>query len=283
MFVFTFVPFLSALGLSFTYYNAIESPKWVGWLNYRNLFSQDTIFMEHVLPNTFKFALLVGPGGYVLAFLLGWVIAQLPRRSRVWYALAIYMPSLTSGVAMVVIWQVLFTGDRTGYINSWLLRMGWIEQPIQFVTDKLYLLDIMIAVSIWSSMGVGFLAILAGILNVDPQLYEAGRIDGIRSRLQEIWYITLPVMKPQMLFAAIMSIVGTLKAGDIGVQITGQANDTDPTPGYAGQLFFNHIRDYGFVRYELGYACALSVVLLLLMVLLTRLFWSLLGPKEGDA
>lgn len=280
--LFTITPVLSAIGFSFTYFNSIELPEFIGWLNYQNIFSQDLIFMGKVIPNTFKFALFVGPIGYVLAFLLAYIIAQLPGTARTWFALALYTPSLTAGIAMVVVWQVMFSGDRTGYLNSLLLRWGLIEQPILFVTDKAYLMNIMITVSIWASMGVGFLALLAGILNVDKQLYEAGRMDGIRSRLQEIWYITIPIMKPQMLFAAIMSIVNTLKSGDIGIQLNGLTNSAEPTPDYAGQLILNHVRDYGFIRYELGYACALSVILFIFMLFLSKVFWRLVGPKEGE-
>ncbi|MBR2568641.1 MAG: sugar ABC transporter permease [Paenibacillus sp.] len=276
--LFIIIPVLTGVALSFTYFNSIEFPKWAGWMNYQNLFSQDVIFLKHVIPNSFKFALFVGPIGYVLSFVLAWLIAQLPSTIRVWYALAMYAPSLTGGIAMVVVWQVMFTGDRTGYINSFLLKWGFIDQPVLLTIDKEYLLGIMIIVSIWSSMGLGFLAILAGILNVDRTLYEAGRIDGISSRLQEIWYITIPMMKPQMLFAAVMAIVGTLKSGGIGTQLSGM----NPTPDYSGQLFMNHIEDFGFTRLELGYASAISIVLLILTILLSRFLWMLLGPKEDE-
>lgn len=276
--LFTLVPVAIAVLLSFTYFNAIEPPSFAGWMNYQRLFSQDLVFLRNVLPNTFKFALFVGPVGYMLAFLLAWFISQLPRALRTVFALVMYAPSLTMGVAMVVIWQVMFTGDRTGYINSFLLRWNWIEEPILFVVDKAYLLNIMIGVSIWSSMGVGFLAMLAGILNIDRTLYEAARVDGMKSRLQEIWHITIPMMKPQLLFAAVISLSQTLKAGDIGVQLSSQ----NPTPDYAGQLILNHVVDYGFIRYEMGYASALSVVLLAMTLLLTRLCWSLLGSREEE-
>jgi multiple sugar transport system permease protein len=276
--VFIIVPVAAGVLLSFTYFNAIEFPSWTGWLNYQNLLSQDVVFLQHVLPNSFKFSLFVGPIGYVLSFLLAWFIAQLPPALRTGYALAMYAPSLTAGVAMVVVWQVMFTGDRTGYINSFLLRWGWIDEPIYFVLDQDLLLTVMIVVSIWASMGIGFLAILAGILNVDKTMYESGRIDGISSRLQEIWYITIPLMKPQLLFAAVMSIVHTLKSGGIGTELSG----SNPTPNYAGQLMINHIQDYGFIRFELGYASAISIVLLVLMFFLSRFFWYLFGPKEGE-
>ncbi|WP_409345626.1 carbohydrate ABC transporter permease [Paenibacillus sp. MBLB4367] len=276
--VFITIPVLVGAGLSFTYFNSIEVPKWAGWDNFQTLFSQDVVFLKHVVPNTFKFALFVGPVGYALAFLLAWLIAQLPNSLRVWFALAIYTPSLTGGIALAVVWQVVFSGDRTGYINSFLLNWGFIDQPILFTISTDYLMPIMIGVSIWSSMGLGFLAILAGILGVDKQLYEAGRLDGISSRLQEIWYITIPMMKPQMLFAAVMSIVGTLKSGGIGTQLSGM----NPTPEYAGQLFENHINDYAFTRLELGYAAAVSMVLLFATVALSRFIFFLLSPKEDE-
>ncbi|MFC0396139.1 carbohydrate ABC transporter permease [Paenibacillus mendelii] len=275
--IFIVIPIAAGVMLSFTYFNAIEFPTWVGWLNFQNLFSQDIIFLQHVLPNSFKFALFVGPLGYVCAFMLAWLIAQLPSALRMWYALAMYAPSLTGGIAIAVVWQVAFTGDRTGYINSFLLKLGLIEKPILFLADKDYLMNIMILVSIWGSMGIGFLALLAGILNVDKQLYEAGKIDGISSRLQEIWYITVPSMKPQMLFAAVISIVSTLKSGGVGTAMAG-----NPTPDYAGQLMVSHIDDYGFIRFELGYASAISIVLLVIMLLLNKLLHALFTPKEDE-
>ncbi|UVI28802.1 carbohydrate ABC transporter permease [Paenibacillus spongiae] len=276
--IFILIPVVAGVLLSFTYFNAFDFPAWRGWLNYQNLFSQDVVFLQHVLPNSFKFAVFVGPVGYLLAFLLAWLISQLPSTLRTWYALAMYAPSLSAGVAMTVVWTVMFTGDRSGYINSFLLKWGIIDKPVYLLLDQDYLLNIMIVISIWSSMGIGFLAILAGILNVDKQLYEAGKIDGISSRLQEVWYITVPMMKPQMMFAAIMAIVHTIKSGGIGVQLSG----SNPTPNYAGQLLLDHIGDYGFIRFELGYASAISIFVLLLCYVLSKFFGFLFAPKEDE-
>jgi len=273
--IFIVVPIATGIAMSFTSFNALQPPRWVGWLNYQSLFSQDIVFLQHVVPNTFKFALFVGPVGFVLSFLLAWLISQLPQKLRIVYALAVYAPSLTAGAAMTVIWQVAFTGDRTGYINSLLLKLGFVQRPVLFLLDQDYLLNIMILISIWSSMGIGFLAMLAGILNIDRQLYEAGRIDGVSSRLQEVWYITMPSMKPQLLFAAVMSIVGMLKSGGAGKDLVGF-----PTPNYAGQLIVTHMEDYGFIRYELGYASAISVCLLVLMLMLNQLLRRWFAPKE---
>lgn len=275
---FIVIPVLAAVGLSFTYFNAIEPPRFIGWTNFQYLISQDLTFLKYALPNTFKFAIIVGPGGYIAAFLLAWLITQLPASARKWFALAMYTPSLTMGIAMSIVWLPLLTGDRIGYLNSILLQLGFIDEPKLWVTDKAYLMNSMIAVTLWSSMGVGFLAMLAGILNVNPELYEAGRIDGMKSRLQEIWYITIPSMKPQMLFGAVMAIVSTFKAGAIGVELSGQ----NPTPQYSGHLIINHIDDYGFIRFEMGYAAAISVFLLLLMYLSNKFCWGLFGSKEDE-
>jgi multiple sugar transport system permease protein len=265
--IFIVVPVLVAFLLSFTFFDTIQLPKFNGLKNYIVLITQDDIFMKYVLPNTIKFAVIVGPGGYVMSFALAWILAQLPKIPRTIYALILYSPSMTSGVAMGVVWKTVFSGDQNGYLNSYLLSMNLIQEPRQWLQSPEYLMTIMIIVTLWSSMGVGFLAMLAGILEVNPELYEAGSLDGISNRFQEIIYITVPSMKPQMLFGAVMAIVSTFQAGAIGVTLSG----TNPTPQYAGQLIVNHVEDYGFSRYEMGYAAAVSVVLLLMVLLFTRL------------
>jgi multiple sugar transport system permease protein len=265
--IFIVVPVLAAFLLSFTFFDTIQLPRWVGLRNYIALLTQDDIFMRYVLPNTIQFAVIVGPGGYALAFFLAWVLAQLPKLPRTLFALILYSPSMTSGVAMAVIWKVLFSGDQTGYLNSLLMQIGLLQEPVQWLQSPQYLMTIMIVVTLWSSMGIGFLAMLAGILEISPELYEAAALDGVNSRWQEIFYITIPSMKPQMLFGAVMAIVGTFQAGAIGVTLSG----SNPTPQYAGQLIVNHIEDYGFLRYEMGYAAAVSVVLLLMVLFFTRL------------
>lgn len=265
--VFIIVPVLAAFFLSFTFFDTIQAPRFIGLSNYISLLTRDDIFMRYVLPNTIQFALIVGPGGYVFAFLLAWMLAQLPRLPRTIFALILYSPSMTAGVAMAVVWKSLFSGDQTGYLNSFLMELGFLREPIQWLQSPQYLMPIMIIVTLWSSMGIGFLAMLAGILEISPELYEAAAIDGMNSRLQEIFYITIPSMRPQMLFGAVMALVGTFQAGAIGVTLSG----TNPTPQYAGQLIVNHVEDYGFLRYEMGYAAAVSVVLLLMVLFFSRI------------
>lgn len=274
--LFIIVPVVIAMGLSFTYFNSIETPRYIGVTNYIELITMDNIFMQNVLPNTVKFALIVGPIGYLLSFLLAWMLSQIPQKPRTVLAIILYSPSLTMGVAMASMWRIIFSGDANGYLNSWLLNWGIILEPIQFLQSPQYLMNIMIIVSLWSSMGVGFLAMLAGVLNIDQTLYEAAYIDGIKNRTQEIFYITIPQMRPQMLFGAVMAVVGTFQAGGIGVALSG----SNPTPQYAGQLIVNHIEDFGFIRYAMGYASAISVVLLLLVYTISKVTQKILGERD---
>lgn len=270
------VPVLIAIVLSFTYFNTVKSPELVGLNNYVAILTQDEVFLKYVLPNTIKFSIMVGPVGYVLQFLLAWTLAQIPKTARTIFALIFYSPSMTSGVAMAVIWKVIFSGDQFGYINNLLLKLNLIEKPVQWLQSPEYLMNIMIIVTLWGSMGIGFLAMLGGILNIDPELYEAAYIDGVKNRFQEIIYITVPSVKPQMMFGAVMAIVNTFSTGAIGVQLT----DANPTPQNAGQLMLNHIEDYGFLRYDMGYAAALSTLLLLIIYCFSKLADKLFGSKD---
>ena len=273
--VFILIPVLLAIVLSFTNFNAIEFPSWVGFLNYITVLTNDEIFMQYVLPNTIVYALVVGVGGYILSFVLAWALCNLTKTVRTVFALILYSPSMTAGVAMTVVWKVIFSGDQTGLLNSWLMSLGVITDPIIWLINADYLLPIIIVIGLWSSMGIGFLSLIAGILNTDESLYEAGAIDGIKNRFQEMIYITIPSMKPQMLFAAVMSIVNAFQAGTIYTLLTG-----NPSPGYASQLIVNHIEDYGFQRYEMGYAAALSVVLLLMVQLFSKVANKLFVEKD---
>jgi multiple sugar transport system permease protein len=273
---FIVIPVLAGVGMSFTYFNTIQPPRFVGLKNYIDLLTQDLVFMQNVIPNTIQFSIFVGFGGYALAFVLAWLLAQLTRIPRTILAIVIYSPSLTSGVVMSVIWKTMFSGDAYGYVNNILLSLGFVDAPVQFLQSPDYLMLIMIIVSIWNSMGIGFLAMLAGILNVNQELYDAGAIDGIRNRVQEVMYITIPSMKPQMLFGAVMAVVNTFNVSSIGVQLSGQ----NPTPQYAGQLVVSHIEDFGFIRYEMGYAAAISVTLLLLVYGISKLAFRLFADND---
>ncbi|MFA5006522.1 MAG: sugar ABC transporter permease [Candidatus Izemoplasmatales bacterium] len=275
---FTFVVVLIAISaaLSLTYYDTINFPSWVGLQNYVTLFTQDADFMQYAFPTTIKYALVIGPGGYALSFFMAWVLAQLTHRVRTVIAIILYSPSLTNGILMSVIWKVVFSGDARGYLNYWLLSLGFINEPMQWLQDSSFIFGIMLFVGIWSSMSVGFLAMLSGILNVNRELYEAAYVDGMKSRWQEVFYITIPSMKPQMLFGAVMALVGTFNASGLASALSGST----PPPQYAGWLIVDHMNDYGFARFEMGYASAISVVLLLVVLVFNRVATRLFGERR---
>ena len=274
--LFILLPVLVSFVLSFTKFDSVQFPQFVGLQNYIDIFSNDRQFMQKVLPNTIIYAVIVGPGGYILSFLLAWVLSQLTRLPRTVLAIVFYSPSLLGSVALTTIWSVLFSGDRNGYLNNILLSTNVIDEPVTWLTSASTLMPIMIFVALWSSMGVGFLAMLSGVLNVDQELYEAAYIDGVKNRAQEIYYVTIPSTKPQLLFGAVMAIVNTFNSTGLGVALSG----SNPTPNYAGQLIVNHMDDYGFLRYEMGYSSALSVVLLLLVWLSSRVAYKLFSEKN---
>ena len=274
--IFIAIPvFVSAL-LSLTYYNAIDTPRFIGLQNYIDMFTRDREFMMYVIPQTLKFAIIVGPGGYVLSFIIAWMLAQLPRGIRTVLALIVYTPSLAGSVFIGVIWKSVFSGDQFGYLNAFLMNLGIINAPIAWLTSPQYLLTITIFVALWSSFGIGFLSILASLCNLDQELFEAAHIDGIKNRFQETIYVTIPQMKGAMFFSAIMSITGAMSSGTLAVDLSG----SNPTPQNSAQTILPHMNDYAFIRNELGYASALSVVLLLFVLVFSKIASKLFAEKD---
>lgn len=274
--IFIAIPvFMSAL-LSLTYYNAIDTPRFIGLQNYIDMFTRDREFMMYVVPQTLKFAIIVGPGGYILSFIVAWMLAQLPRGIRTVLALIVYTPSLAGSVFVGVIWKSVFSGDQFGYLNAALMNLGIINAPIAWLTNPQYLLTITIFVALWSSFGIGFLSILASLCNLDQELFEAAHIDGIKNRFQETIYVTIPQMKGAMFFSAIMSITGAMSSGTLAVDLSG----SNPTPQNSAQTILPHMNDYAFIRNELGYASALSVVLLLFVLVFSKIASKLFAEKD---
>lgn len=261
--VFIIVPVGVAMFYSLTNYNMIQPARLVGLDNYAQLILDDDVFLI-ALKNTLVFAFITGPIGYFASFLMAWLIT-LVKRGRGFLSLMFYAPSLTSGVAMSTIWLIIFSGDRYGYINNLLLRWGVIMEPILWTKDASYVMTVVMIISVWMSMGTGFLAFLAGFQNVDPALYEAGKVDGIKNRFQELRLITLPMMKPQMLFGAINSIVGAFAVFDVATAVAGM-----PSPNYAAHTIVAHLYDYAFTRFNMGYASAIAMVLFLITFTLGR-------------
>ncbi len=270
--VFVVAPVFTAIGLSFTDYNMMQTPHFVGFNNYKLLFLDDKVFIT-AISNTITFAVITGPIGYLLSFFAAWVINQL--KAKRFFALAFYAPSITSGIAMSTVWMVAFSGDRYGYINDFLLNHGFIDEPILWNTDPNYIMTVVMIIQLWMSMGNGFLVFLAGLQNVDRSMYEAGAIDGVKNKFQELFYITLPAMKPQLLFGAINSITGAFAVFDIAVSVAGM-----PSPNYAAHTIVAHLYDYAFIRFQMGYASAVAVVLFLITFILGRVVMRALSSKD---
>ena len=264
-FLFTIIPVVTAIVLSLTNYNMIETPQFIGLSNYRLLLMDDSEFITG-LKNTLVFALISGPLSFLGSFVMAVLINNL-KRFRNLFSLLFYAPTLVSGVAISVVWLYFFNGDRYGLINNFLIRLGVISDPIQWTSNTGTVLWVVIIVSVWTSMGVNFLTFLAGLQNVSQDMYEAGKIDGIKNGFQELIYLTLPVMKPQLLFATINMITGAFGVFDIAVSIAGM-----PSPDYAAHTIGTHLYDYGVRRFEMGYASAIAGILFLISYLAGRLF-----------
>ena len=270
--IFTVVPVLVAFGLSFTDYNMMQTPHFVGLNNYKLLFLDDEVFILS-LSNTLKFAIITGPIGYLLSFFAAWVINQLKAKRA--FALAFYAPSITSGIAMSSVWMVIFSSDRYGYLNNFLLNMGLIDEPILWNTDPNYIMGVVMFISLWMSMGTGFLVFLAGLQNVPKSYYEAAAIDGVKNKFQELFFVTLPMMKPQLLFGAINSIVSAFGVFDIAVSVAGM-----PSPNYSAHTIVAHLYDYAFIRFQMGYASAVAVVLFIITFVLGKIIMKVLSSKD---
>ena len=254
--IFTVVPVLFAVTISFTDYNVIQTPNFVGLSNYISLFLNDPLFLT-AIKNTFVMAVIIGPCGYLLSFLMAWMLCELNDKLRVILTVILYGPSISGNVFMI--WTLIFSSDSTGFANSWLLSSGLINEPILWLQDTNYMMLIIIIVQLWMSFGVGFLSFISGLQGVDTAQLEAGMIDGITNRWQELWYIVLPSMKPVLLFGAVMAITGAFA-------ISGSALTGFPSTGYATHSIVDHLTDYGTTKMEMGYASALAVILFLLSI-----------------
>lgn len=257
--IFTVVPVIMSLALSFTYFNLLEFPTFIGWDNYMNLFVNDDVWMV-AIKNTAILAVVTGPLSYIMAFVFAWLINELRPLLRSFMTLVFYAPSISGNVYLV--WKLIFSSDMYGYANAILIQTNIIKEPITWLQDADYIVWILIIVQLWMSLGVSFLSFIAGLQSVNKELYEAGAIDGIKNRWQELWHITLPQMKSQLLFGAVMQITSALSIADVSVNLAGF-----PSVEYAGHTIITHLMDYSSIRMEMGYASAIATILFLIMIL----------------
>jgi len=268
-FIFTLVPVIISIFYSFTYYNVLEPASFIGWDNYTRLILNDEVFLT-ALKNTFVFASITGPVGYLASFILAWLLCELKPGIRSVLVFLFYIPSMSS--SMYIVWTYLFSSDSYGLINSLLLKFGIIHTPILWLQNTKYIMPIIILAALWMSLGTQFLTFVAGIQGFDKTLLEAGAVDGVRNRFQELWYITLPSMRPQLVFSAVISIAQAFSVSDIAINLSGM-----PSVEYAGHTIVTHLLDYGNIRFEMGYACAIATILFILMIAVNRLVTMFIG------
>ena len=257
--IFTVCPVVISILIGFTDFNMLEMPKIIGVDNYIRLFLEDDIFII-ALKNTFILAAVTGPISYIMALLIAWIINELGPTLRSFVTVVFYAPSLSGNV--LLIWTVLFSSDAYGYVNGWLIELGLLDEPVRWFFDERYIMPLVIVVVLWSSMGTNFLSFIAGLQGLDKSLFEAAAMDGVKNRFQELWYVTLPSMRPQLLFGAVMSISSAFGIGSVVTGLVGF-----PSTDYAAHTIINHLTDYGSIRYEMGYASAIATVLFALMLL----------------
>ncbi len=266
--LFFVAPVVISIFYGFTYYNILEPPRFIGLQNYISLILEDDIFLIG-LKNTLMIAIITGPLGYIMSFLFAWLINELPRWVRSVAVVVFYAPSIAGNC--YVIFSVFFRGDAWGYVNAFLMNVGIINEPILWFINPTYMLPICMLVILWMSLGTGFLSFVAGLQGVDKSQFEAGYMDGVKNRWQELWYITLPNMRPMLMFGAVMSITQAFGVCDVTMALCGY-----PSTDYAARTIVTHLFDYGFTRFEMGYACAIATILFLMMILCNKAIQSLL-------
>ena len=268
-FTFFILPIATSIFYSFTYYNILEPARFIGFQNYINLILQDEVFLT-AIKNTFVIAVITGPIGYILSFLFAWFINELPKWLRAVAVVIFYAPSIAANA--YVVFSLIFQGDAYGWFNAILMEWGLIDAPKLWLLDPTYMMTILIIVILWMSMGTGFLSFVAGFQGIDRSMYEAGYVDGVRNRWQELYHITLPSMKPMLLFGAVMSITTAFNVSDVPRILCGY-----PSTDYAVRTVVTHLFDYGFSRFEMGYASAIATILFLVMILCKKAIAGLLG------
>lgn len=272
-FFFTIIPVIASLLVGFTDYNMLEMPNWVWFDNYITLFLDDELFIT-ALQNTLIFAVLVGPASFILSFVVAWFINELSPRTRSIVTLIFYAPSISGGA--YTIFGYIFASDSYGLVNGWLLKFGFIDSPILFFTDVKWIMPLCVAIALWMSLGTSFLSFVAGLQGIDRAQFEAASVDGITNRWQELWYVTLPNMKPQLVFGSVMAITGSFGFGGVVTALAG-----NPSTDYVAYTISHHIEEYGGARMEIGYSSAISFILFLIMITANSFIVKLLS-KVGE-
>lgn len=261
--VFIVGPLIASFYWSFTDYNGMHAPRWVGLENYRNIFFHDPRFWKSV-GNTVFYTVGVIPLGVVLSLLLAIAVDQ-HIRFKNFFRIIYFIPSVTSVIALSVIWKWLFAGEKYGLINHFLIMMGL--KPIDWLMSPVWTLPAIMIMSVWAAIGYNMIIFLAGLQTIPTTVYEAADIDGAN-----IWdkfrYITLPLLKPTMVFVVLIGFIVSFQVFERIYIMTGTEF------GIGGVLdgaltVVAYLYDMGFRKFQMGYASALGYIIFAVILVIT--------------
>jgi putative chitobiose transport system permease protein len=265
-------PILSVIYYSFTDYSISTPPVWIGLKNYEKLFGDPTFWLA--LTHSFVY-LIVTPILIVLSIGLAIVVNRKMRGIHIFRALY-YIPAVSGSIAIGISWRWLF--DTNGLINSMLISLGVIHDPIQWLSEPAAVLPIAMLLTIWAGVGYYSVIFLAGLQNIPEDLYDAARIDGC-SDLQKHRHVSVPGLRPQIVFVAVISSLAALKVFDeiyVLTNKTGGILDSGTTV-----VFF--LWEQAFRLTHAGYASAIAIVLLLITLVFSIVNVRLLDRRaEAD-
>jgi putative chitobiose transport system permease protein len=248
--VFMLIPLLQVIYFSFTDYDLLTAPTWVGLENYTRLF-QDPVFWQSLLRSLTY--LIVTPILIVLSIILA-IVVNRPLRGMTFFRALYYIPVVISAVAIGMIFDFVFS-EPSGLINGLLRQFGLIERPIHFLTDPDLILPSIMSVTIWRGIGYYMIMFLAGLQSIPEELYEAAAIDGA-NRFQQHIYVTVPMLRPVITFVAVISSIAALRAFDeIYILTNGSGGLLD-----AGLTTIFYLYRQAFDFLNIGYAAAIAVV-----------------------
>lgn len=265
-FIFTILPVIVAYILAFTQFDSLQMPVWVGLQNYERLFLEEQYF-GIALQNSFILASLSGPLNYFVAFIFAWILNEVPPKPRTVLTLLFYIPSMVGGFQFLL--DLLLSQDKYGWINGWLIQLGFIDEPLQFAKMTDIMIPLAVIIMLWNALGQQFLIFISSLQGVDKSLYEAGAVDGISNRWQELYYITLPAIKGQLALNAILTITSA-------VAIVAPAYFGNPTQDYRLYTLQMMVNDYTS-RLELGYVTAMSSIMFVISLTVNKIVQYLIG------
>ncbi len=270
--VFVLYPIVAVVYYSFTDYDIVRPPVPIGLANYQHLVADPTFWLA--LTHSFVY-LIVTPIIIALSIILAIAVNRRLRGIHIFRALY-FVPAVSGSIAIGLTWRWLF--ERTGFINSLLLSLGWIDRPVQWLNTPEFVLPIAMLLTIWAGFGYYAVIFLAGLQNIPEELYDAARIDGCND-VQKHWHISLPGLRPQIVFVAVISSLAALKVFDEIYVLTNR------TGGFldSGVTMVFYLWKQAFQLQHAGYASAIAIALLAITLVFSIVNVRLLERGQNES